>query len=80
MYSGMYQANQTLMENREIISIGILFVLSGIVTFFYLIKNSPMFPCIPSLRPEDENELEIEVDELMRLFRKTNTKPSRNFY
>jgi uncharacterized membrane protein YqhA len=45
------------MENREIISIGILFVLSGIVTFFYLIKNSAIFPCIPSLRSEDENEL-----------------------
>jgi uncharacterized membrane protein YqhA len=57
MYSRMYQTNQTLMENREIISIGILFFLSGLVTFLYLIKNSAMFPDLPSLRSEDENSL-----------------------
>jgi uncharacterized membrane protein YqhA len=45
------------MENRDIIIIAILFLLSGLVTFFYLIKNSAMFPCIPSLRSEDENAL-----------------------
>ena len=53
----MYQTNQTLMEDREIITIAILCVLAGFITFLYLMKNSAIFPENPSLRSEDENSL-----------------------
>lgn len=45
------------MENREIITIAILCVLAGFITFLYLMKNSAIFPDNPSLRSEDENSL-----------------------
>jgi len=57
MYSRMHPINQTLMENREIIIIAILCVLTGFITFLYLLKNSAIFPDSPSLRSEDENSL-----------------------
>ena len=53
----MYQTNQTLMEDREIITIAILCVLTGFITFLYLMKNSSIFPDNRLLRSEDENLL-----------------------
>ena len=45
------------MENRDIITIAILCVLTGFITFLYLMKNSSIFPDNHLLRSEDENLL-----------------------
>ena len=53
----MYPVNQKLMGNRDIITIAILCVLTGFITFLYLMKNSSIFPDNRLLRSEDENLL-----------------------
>ena len=45
------------MGNRDIITIAILCVLTGFITFLYLMKNSSIFPDNRFLRSEDENLL-----------------------
>jgi hypothetical protein len=45
------------MGNRDIITIAILCVLTGFITFLYLMKNSSIFPDNRLLRSEDENLL-----------------------
>jgi hypothetical protein len=45
------------MGNRDIITIAILCVLAGFITFLYLMKNSSIFPDNRLLRSEDENLL-----------------------
>ena len=45
------------METREIIVMIILLILSGIITFLYLMKNSAIYPDNPLLTDEDEKSL-----------------------
>ena len=45
------------MENRDIITIAILCVLTGFITFLHLMENSSIFPDNRLLRSEDENLL-----------------------
>lgn len=45
------------METREIVAIIILLMLSGIITFLYLMKNSAIYHDQPLLTDEDEKSL-----------------------
>ena len=45
------------METREIVVTIILLILSGIITFLYLMKNSAIYPKKPLLTDEDERSL-----------------------
>jgi hypothetical protein len=56
------------MENREIIITIILLMLSGMITFLYLMKNSAIYPDKPLLRDEDEKSLKYFIFWMLIMF------------